>query len=560
MTGVRCEFNVRVPMRDGVMLSADLYLPDSGRAPVLVARTPYNKNDAFACEKARWYAARGLGFVWIDVRGRGDSDGEFSTYRAEGPDGYDAIEWVAAQPWCNGRVGTWGQSYLGCIQWLTAITHPPHLTAMVVYVTPSDPFIEAPTGVHLPQQVCWQRMVDGRLTQYVDGVDWAEVYWHLPLLTMDARAGFHSARWREDLSHLPADKEYWEPVRYQAALAEVDVPALHVTGWYDDVQPGTLRNFIAMTGPEKPAGSACAQRLVVGPWDHELTKRRERRLGRIDFGPNATTFNLDQFEYDWLRHYLVGEDNGADQAGRVRIFVMGANRWRTEDEWPLARTSWTRYYLSSGGSANTRHGDGALLREQPPGDEPPDGYRYDPTDPVPFLTEPTSAQIGGPDDYGAVEERQDVLVYSTPPLSEDVEVTGPVRLDLFASSSAVDTDFTAKLVDVHPDGMCQRLCDGVARARFRDGMEREALIEPGTVYRFEVDMWSTSQVFLTGHRIRVEVSSSAFPKYDRNLNSGRPLATDTDPQVADNQVWHTSALPSALVLPEIPAALGGDSR
>jgi putative CocE/NonD family hydrolase len=547
---MRGHYNVKVPMRDGVLLSADVYLPDTGPAPVLVARTPYNKNDQFAWAKARRYAEHGFGFVWMDVRGRGDSDGEFTTYRGEGPDGYDTVEWIAAQSWCDGRVGSWGQSYLGCIQWLTAVERPPHLAAMVVYVTPSDPFVEAPTGVHIPMQVCWQRMVDGRLTQYVQGVNWDEVYRHLPLLTMDERAGFHGARWREDLARSPADSEYWAPVTYQPALVAVDVPALHVTGWYDDVQPGTLINFTAMSAPGKPGGAA--QRLVVGPWDHGLTRNRERQLGGIDFGPDAVSFDLDEFELRWLRHYLGGADNGADTDSRVRIFVMGANRWRTEDEWPLARTRWTRYHLSSGGGANTRLGDGMLRRECPPGDEPPDSYRYDPADPVPFLTAPTSAQIGGPDDYSVVEERPDVLVYTTPELAADTEVTGPVRLELYGSSSAPDTDFTAKLVDVHPDGTAQRLCDGMVRARFRAGMDREELMQPGQVYRFEISLWSTSQVFLAGHRIRLEISSSAFPKYDRNLNSGLPLATDAVPLLADNQVWHNSAWPSALILPEIP--------
>jgi putative CocE/NonD family hydrolase len=549
---VRTSYNVRVPMRDGVELSADLYLPDGEPGPVLVARTPYNKNDQFSNDKARWYAERGFGFVWMDVRGRGDSDGEFSTYRGEGPDGYDAVEWAAAQPWCNGRVGTWGQSYLGCIQWLTAVEHPPHLAAMVVYVTPSDPFVEAPTGIHLPQQVCWQRIVNARLTQFVQGVDWAPVYEHLPMLTMDEAAGFFSPAWRADLEHSPADAEYWQPIRYQGQLGDVDVPALHVTGWYDDVQPGTLLNFTGMTAAGKREATSRAQRLVVGPWDHELTRNRPRHMGRLDFGPDSMTFDLDAFELDWLRRYLGGTQDGPDREPRVRIFVMGANQWRDEDEYPLARTQWTRYYLSSGGGANSREGDGLLVTE-PPGDEPPDRYRHDPADPVPFLTEPTSAQIGGPDDYAEVELRHDVLVYSTPPLAEDVEVTGPVRLELFGASSAVDTDFTAKLVDVHPDGFCQRMCDGIARARYREGMETEAFLEPGTVYQFEVGMWNTAQLFRAGHRIRLEVASSAFPKYDRNGGTGGPLATSTELHPADNQVWHTARYPSALVLPVIPA-------
>jgi hypothetical protein len=540
-------------MRDGVELSADLYLPGSPRpVPVLVARTPYNKNTQLARDKAAWYAARGFGFAWMDVRGRGDSDGVFTPYRYEGPDGHDAVEWLAAQPWCTGQVATWGASYLGCIQLLTALTRPPHLAAMVVYVTPSDPWIEWPTGLHVPQEICWHRMVSGRLLQYVDGTDWMEVYRHLPLLTMDEKAGFYAPHWREDLSHPPADRAYWQPVTYQDQLAGLDLPALHITGWYDDVQPGTLINFAALADGAATERARRAQRLVVGPWGHECSRNRPRQLGDIDFGPGAD-FDLDRYELRWLQHYLAGQDNGADAEPRAQIFVMGRNQWRAEDAWPLARTEWARYHLTSAGQANSRHGDGGLRREQPPGDEPPDVFKHDPADPVPFLTEPSSAQIGGPDDYAQVQERADVLVYSTPPLAAEVEVTGPVRVELFASSSAPDTDFMAKLVDVHPDGYCQRLCDGMVRARFREGMDREVLMEPGTVYRFEIDLWSTSQVFLAGHRIRLEIASSAFPKYDRNLGTGGPLGTGTSHQPAQNTVWHTSAYPSALILPQIPA-------
>jgi putative CocE/NonD family hydrolase len=240
----------------------------------------------------------------------------------------------------------------------------------------------------------------------------------------------------------------------------------------------------------------------------------------------------------------------------VRLFVMGENVWREEQEWPLARTRWTRYFLASDGDANTRHGGGELRREDgPDGDGPPDVLSYDPADPVPFISDfASSSQIGGPDDYSAVEDRSDVLVYTTGPLEADREVTGPVRLELFASSSAVDTDFTAKLLDVHPDGFSQRLCDSMVRARFRHGyLEPESRLVPGEVTAFTIDMWSTSHVFQAGHRIRLEVSSSAFPKYDRNLNTGADIATATEPAIAVNSVWHTGDYPSHLVLPEIPA-------
>jgi putative CocE/NonD family hydrolase len=553
---VRRMLNLRAAMRDGVTLSADVYLPEAdGPHPALVARTPYNKNTSDASVRAQRYAEAGYAFVWMDVRGRGDSGGEFTPYRQDGRDGYDAIEWVAAQPWSDGRVGSWGQSYLGQIQWAAALEQPPHLHAMVVYVPPSDPWIEWPTGVHGPQQLCWHRMIDGRLNQYVDDVDWMATYTHLPLTTMDERAGFCSRSWREDLSHPPTDVDYWAGLAYQERLGELDVPVLHVSGWYDDVQPATLINFTRMIRGARSERARRAQRLVMGPWDHGLTRRRARRLGDVDFGPEAEHFSLDDHEVRWLNHYLKGEENGADGEPRARIFVMGTNVWRGEDSWPLDRAVLTRYHLSSAGGANTLHGDGVLRRESPPaGAEPPDAYRSDPADPVPFITEPVSAQIGGPDDYRAIEEREDVLVYSTPPLDGAVEVTGPVRVELYASSDRPDTDFMAKLVDVHPDGFCQRICDGMVRARYRDGMDCERFLQPDVVERFEIHLWSTSQVFLPGHRIRLEIASTAFPKYDRNAQTGGPLATETMLAVAENRVWHTPEHPSSLILPVVPSA------
>jgi uncharacterized protein len=247
-----------------------------------------------------------------------------------------------------------------------------------------------------------------------------------------------------------------------------------------------------------------------------------------------------------------GVGNGADAEPPVRLFVMGGDGWRDEHEWPLARTEFTPYYLSSGGSANSRFGDGRLTLKPPDGDEPADVYRYDPKRPVPFIYDPVWFQLGGPDDYSAIEQRGDVLVYTGPTLQEAVEVTGPVRGVLYASSSAVDTDFTMKLLDVHPNGFAQRLCDGVVRSRFRNGLEAEVLIEPGSVYHFEIDMWFTSHVFRKDHSIRIEVASSAFPKVARNTNTGGPLATDTETVVAENRIWHTPEWPSHVVVPVIP--------
>jgi uncharacterized protein len=560
---VRHRFNLRVPMRDGVTLAADVTMPDDDdRHPCILHRTPYNKNTERAARWATRYAEAGYAFAWMDVRGRGDSDGEFDPYRADGHDGHDAIEWLAAQPWCTGDVGTVGGSYTGMNQYLAALERPPHLRAMVVGVTPSDPFVSIPTGTPGPMYVCWERMVDGHVMQHVQDVDWMRVYRHLPLLTMDERAGFRSEHWRRQLAH-PLLDDYWEPLRYQGRLGEIDLPVLHLTGWYDD-ELVTPSNFAAMTAPDHPARER--QRLVVGPWPHTIY-RHERQLGDVDFGPEAMV-DLHGVEIRWFDRWIRGiEDAGpredaqpsagggpsADGEAPVRIFVMGTNRWRDEREWPLARTEWRSYHLSSGGSANSRFGDGSLILEPPSDREPADVYLSDPSHPVPFLTNELSNQIGGPDDYGAVEQRSDVLCYTTPPLEADLEVTGPVSLVLYASSSAVDTDLMAKLVDVHPGGFCQRLCDGMVRARYREGMDREAFLEPGRVERFEIRMWDTSQVFRAGHRIRLEVASSAFPKFDRNAQTGGPLATETGCVVAENRVWHDAERPSHLVLPVIPS-------
>ena len=308
-----------------------------------------------------------------------------------------------------------------------------------------------------------------------------------------------------------------------------------------------------MTGDGVNAKISASQWLLIGPWDHRLTTLRERALGRVDFGAGAE-LDLRGFELEWLEQAL-GDDAPAATSPRVRLFVMGRNEWRDENEWPLARTRWTDYFLASDGAANSRRGNGRLERDaRSGGGAPSDSYTYDPADPVPFLSDhASSSQIGGPDDYAAIEERDDVLVYSTEPLEEEREVTGPVRAVFHASSSAPDTDFTAKLVDVHPGGFCQRLCDGMVRSRFRRGYgQPELLLEPGETVEFEIDLWSTSHVFGAGHRIRLEVSSSAFPKYNRNLNSGGPIATDTEPLPAVNEVWHDTARPSRLILPEIP--------
>jgi putative CocE/NonD family hydrolase len=277
---------------------------------------------------------------------------------------------------------------------------------------------------------------------------------------------------------------------------------------------------------------------------------RDRRWGPIDFGPDAI-IDLDGIQRRWFDRWLKGTANGIDTEPPVRIFVMGANEWRSEGEWPLARTQYVEYYIHSGGAANTRFGDGTLSRE-PPGEEPPDRFRYDPADPAPFSTGFGYAQVGGPDDYREVERRQDVLVYTGPTLTEDLEVCGPLSVTLYASSSARDTDWTARILGVHPDGYAQRLNDGIVRARFRNGLEREELLTPGRVEEYTIDAWATCARLGPGHRLRLEISSSSWPQFDRNLNTGGPLWKEAEWAVADQTVFHDRARPSHMLIPVIP--------
>ena len=544
---VRRRNNLIIRNQNGVGLATDLYFPEGdGPFPTVLGRTPYNKGLAAYQGLATGLNQRGYILAVQDVQGRGDSEGAFDPYRNDGLDGYDTIEWIAAQPWSDGNVVMRGASYGARASWVTALERPPHLRALVVVVSPSDPFVEFPTSGTTPMMVSWYRLVDGRVSQSVQGVDWMEIYNHLPLIELDEQAGFVSELWKKAMTHTSRDG-YWEPIRYQNRFAELDLPVLHISGWYDDEQIGTPLNYKGMSTGAATEDARKKQRLLMGPWGHGVNSTR--KLGEVDFGPTAL-IDLEGYIGKWLDSVL---GRGTDDVPPVRIFVMGRNEWRDESEWPLARTEFTDYFLHSSGMANSRLGDGVLSTE-PPQEEPPDLFVYDPARPFPFITNPTSSQLGGPDDYSALEQRGDVLCYTTDPLEQDLEVTGPIKLIFFASSTAVDTDFTGKLINVHPNGFCQRLCDSVIRARYREGPEEAVMMEPGTAYEFELDMWNTSQVFKAGHRIRLEISSSAFPKYDRNLNTGEAIGTGTRMVIAENTIWHDSSRPSRLVLPVIPPA------
>jgi len=565
---VRVEHNVRIPMRDGITLSADIYRPDSGqRFPALLLRTPYSNNSPDEIQNSTWFAARGYVVVNQDVRGRYDSDGEFYPYRHEADDGYDTDEWIARQPWSNGRLGTMGGSYLGYTQLTQGIRGSSHLVSMAADFTSSDiydgwAYVDGAflLGFALP----WGAVIIDGHTVQAGLYDWPAILAHLPVSTGDAAAGHFNQPYRDWLAHPRRDDVYWNGISFENDAHKIQAPLLVVGGWYDIFLRGTLRDDAAI----RHAGGANAgnKRLIIGPWVH--SKAGGARLsdaslpksgpGRsIDFGPEAEMQWRDLY-LRWHDHWLKGIDNGVEQEAPVRLFVMGENRWRDEREWPLARTRYTRYYLSSGGHANAAAGDGVLGLAPPKGASKAavsDAYTYDPADPVPTLGGNLccSSVPNGPRDHRSIETRADVLVYSTPVLREPVEVTGPISMKLYAASSATDTDWVARLVDVHPDGFVQNLQDGIIRARYRGGKHASAsLLEPGKVYEYDIDLWATSNVFLPGHRIRIEITSSNFPRFDRNLNTGEDPATATRMQRARQSVYHSARHPSYVQLPIIP--------
>jgi hypothetical protein len=536
------RFNVRIPLRDGVRLAADLVLPDELPAPVVVLRTPYGRSGEMQTKRADAFARAGYCACLVDVRGRGDSEGVFDPYRNDGLDGVDVIAWAAAQDWCDGSAATYGGSYSGRIQWLTALHRPPALKAMIVLVTPSDPFVENPTGVPGPMHVHWFRMTDGRAMQYTEAVDWMEVYRHRPLMELDEAAGFRSELWREQCRHQTLDA-WWEPVRYQHRIGEVDVPVLHISGWYDDEEIGTPANFAAM----RAAGRA-GQRLLMGPWGHQVNTATT--LGELDFGHDAV-IDLDAAMTGFLDE-MVRDSPPPEPLPPVRIFLMAANEWLDLDGWPVPGSAEVAWYLDSQGHANSSHGDGRLRDDPPSTESPADAWVHDPDRPVPFVTPSSSAQIGGPDDYSGVDGRGDVLVYTSEPLIEPLDVVGPVRAVLFVSTSAEDTDVTARLIDLHPSGFAQRLCDGLVRLRYRAGHHRAQPVEPDTAYEVEVVMWDTAQRVLPGHRIRLTVASSAHPKFATNLGTGGDQSEATAAVVAHNRLYHDAARPSRLLLSVAP--------
>ena len=561
---IRIENRVPVRMRDGVTLYADVYRPvDEGRYPVIVSRTPYSTErfpSAYAA--AVFFARRGYVYVFQDVRGRHESEGVWEPFRNGERDGFDTIEWAARQPWSNGKVAMEGGSYLGQNQWRAAQAAPPGLVTIFPSVASTSIYHDWITlngGWRLSFNFGWgpvrqeSRIMQNpgpHTTEGLRAIHYDELQRHLPLNTMQALAG-RNARFYDDWLANPDYNDYWKPLNVEEMFEKITIPVHTFGGWFDIFSQGTLRGYAGMS---RKGGSDTARRMshmVIGPWGHGSSQS----FGDLDFGPHAHV-EIMNVQLRWYDYWLKGIDNGLANEPPVKLFVMGRNEWVYEHEYPLARTQYRPMYFTSGGRANGAAGDGRLSWKEPAGRAPSDRFRYDPADPVPSVGgnnccgTPTPA---GPKDQRPIEGRQDVLVYTSEPLQEPLEVTGPVKVVLYASSNAPDTDFVAKLVDVHPDGSSYNMAEGIIRARYRESLSRPVPMTPGEVYRFEIDLVGTSVEFRKGHRIRVHVTSSHFPQFDRNPNTGAPFGTTAELRIAEQTIYHDAERPSHVLLPVIPA-------
>jgi putative CocE/NonD family hydrolase len=554
---VAIQANVPVKMRDGVTLIADIYRPKAqGNFPVLLTRTPYNRRDPMT---GTFLASHGYVAILQDTRGRFDSGGEFYPFKNESEDGYDTIEWAAGLDASNGMVGMFGGSYVGATQMLAAIAKPPHLKAIFPYVTASEYYdgwtYQSGAWMQAFSSTWTTGLAQDTLRRKAAGMsNFGEWMKQLPVedytLIGQPTVADVAPYFRDWIEHERSD-EYWKRWKISDHYSELDIKALHSGGWHDIFLKGSIGNYVGMRKSAATPEARGNQRLLVGPWAHAATSA-EGKIGDVTFGKQAV-LDMNGTIVKWMDYALKDIKNEFASDSPVRIFVMGENVWRDEKEFPLSRTQYTKHYFHSAKGANTGSGDGSLSTKAP-GSEKPDTFEYDPANPVPTVGGRLccGGTMPGPFSQQPNESRQDVLVFSTPVLERDVEVTGYITVELFAASSAVDTDFTALIADVDSSGYARFLTDGIVRARYRNSTINAELIDPGKPYKYTIDLWATSNVFKVGHRIRVYISSSNFPRFNRNLNTGEPTMKGTKMVKARQAIYHDAEHPSAIVLPVIP--------
>lgn len=568
---VRVERGVACETRDGVQLATDVYLPPgAGPFPTLLTRVRGSRSSAFIVGVLLLNpldaTGRGYAVAVQEVRGRGRSESAWHPFVHETADGRDCLDWVVAQPWCDGRIGAYGTAYSASTALYVAALGREEVKACAVLGTGADlhdGWVYTSGAFELGWNLYWAYMTlaesIGRLDvgeetraelrrEYARAIREAPaVAARLPISDHPLLERCGEVQYREWLEH-PDYDGYWRAVDVLARAERLRAPLLSLVGWHDNFLKSHFDLYRALA-PHAP------HRLVCGPWEHTnyVSPFSTSRTGAVEFGPDAAcgVSVSAPLVLDWFDRWLKGDERGS--AGGVRYWQLGENEWREADRWPPAHVE-QRRHLGSGGRAGTLHGDGVLALAEP-GDEAPDSFVYDPLDPVPTVGGKTLMPTitgAGIEDQTAVELREDVLCYTSPVLREPVAVHGPVRVELWAASSATDTDFTAKLVDVAPDGFAANLADGIVRARYRESPRRRSEpLRPGEPTRFSIDLWDLAHTFLPGHRIRLEISSSNFPRFDRNTNTGNEVGADgaADVRAAVQEVFHDSARPSALVLP-----------
>jgi putative CocE/NonD family hydrolase len=542
------EKNRPAIMRDGIKLYSDVYIPNApGKYPVILIRMPYGKSEYYCFMPAvgKYWAKKGYVFVVQDVRGKWASEGIWEPFIHEAEDGYDTLNWIASQPWCDGNIGMTGESYFGYTQWAVAPLKHPNLKCIAPGDTAANIY-----GVwyYVDHAFCQQTM--GNWSVSMDSRTWQNYlksdHWGWPLNEIANKAKLSSRVYSEFVKHSERD-DFWEKINVDRKYSAIQIPVLLWGGWYDMFLKGTLQDWLGLLSSAENDIVRDNFWLLLGPIDHEQTPKESGRIGNLEVGPQAwpNDILLPFFDY-----YLKGLDNGFKNNPHIKIFIIGDNQWRYENEWPLDRTKYINYYLHRKQNAGNDEGQ---LDTNLPVDEVYDKYVYDPEKPV-DLTYRTDLWYMAQflKDRKDVCGREDVLSYSTLPFEKPVEITGPIKVVLYAASSACDTDFTATLVDLFPEGYAHQVQEGIVRARYRNREEKPSNIQPGEVYQYDIDLWATSYVVKQNHRLRIEISSSIFNRYDRNPNTSEPFGLATKPIKASQVIYHSAEYPSHVTLPIIP--------